>query len=483
MQDKIIVTPSEVRGLGNIVSEKELEDFLVYMSTITSTSEEVDGITRKVYALGYVPPQVSLTLTLEKTVLDYDEHTNLIATLLDENNVGIPNEEVKFYNENSYLFYTGTTDSNGVITINVYSHQPGQHTYTGVLTSDTSVTGSVNVTINKITSTISLSASSSTITYGSSVTLSGTLSAGSNKSVKIYNGSSLVDTVTSGSGGAFSKSVSGLSVGTHSFTAVFEGDSTYTNVTSTALSVTVQSAPSFDGISLSSSKDILSYVDGESATLTAQLMDGQSAAAVSGQTVTFEVRKSSDDSLVETLTDDTDSSGIATVSYLGIGAGDIYIKAECRLLIQTYGIIDAKFYASNSRIESEGVDYNHQRLIFVSDYEVSYDDVIHFRFGNTVPDTVGLGISSKSYSNDVFIEKTGSTTKLYRNVYSQATLDNPFVANHDFCMKPVADSPNDQCWLYDNDTYINWYNFKLTNKRVRVDKYYSYPFTIEIIVL
>ena len=150
---------------------------------------------------------------------------------------------------------------------------------------------------------------------------------------------------------------------------------------------------------------------------------------------------------------------------------------------ESYSILDAKYYASNSKIESEGVDYNHQRLIFVSDYEVSYDDVIHFRFGNTVPNTVGLGISSKSYSNDVFIEKTGSTTKLYRNILSTATLNNPFVANHDFCMKPIANSPNDQCWLYDNDTYIDWYSFKLTNKRVRVDKYYSYPFTIEIIVL
>ena len=154
-------------------------------------------------------------------------------------------------------------------------------------------------------------------------------------------------------------------------------------------------------------------------------------------------------------------------------------------LTKTYGILDAKYYASNSRIESEGTDYNNQRLIFVSDYEVSYDEVIHFRFKDTVPTNCGVGISNKapSYTNDTFIEKTGSTTKLYRNVLDTVTISNPFVANHDFCMKPVASSPNDQCWLYDNTTYINWYNFKLTNKKVRVDKYYSYPFTIEIIVL
>ena len=252
---------SDVKSRGLTM---ELHRILDYWS-----AEEVDGITRKVYALGYVPPQVSLTLTLEKTVLDYDEHTNLIATLLDENNVGIPNEEVKFYNENSYLFYTGTTDSNGVITINIYSHQPGQHTYTGVLTSDTDITGSVTVTINKITSNISLSASSSSITYGDSVTLSGTLSAGSGKSVKIYNGDSLVDTVTTGSGGAFTKSVSGLNVGSHSFTAVYDGDTTYTDVTSSVVSVNVI-APSYDDIVVSADNQILSYADSEKATLYAQ---------------------------------------------------------------------------------------------------------------------------------------------------------------------------------------------------------------------
>ena len=155
---------------------------------------------------------------------------------------------------------------------------------------------------------------------------------------------------------------------------------------------------------------------------------------------------------------------------------------------EIFVILDAKYYASNSRIESEGTDYNNQRLIFVSDYEVSYDDVIHFRFKDIVPDTCGVGISNKapSYTNDAFIEKTGSRTKLYRNRLDNPTISNPFVANHDFCMKPVESTnagENDQCWLYDNDNYINWYNFKLINKKVRVDKYYSYPFTIEIIVL
>lgn len=96
--------------------------------------------------------------------------------------------------------------------------------------------------------------------------------------------------------------------------------------------------PSFDGITITSDKDIIST--GETATITAQLTSQGQPASVSGETVTFEVRKQSDDSLIETLTDVTDNTGVATVSYLGQGTGDIYIKADCMLLTQTYSIED-----------------------------------------------------------------------------------------------------------------------------------------------
>ena len=345
MQDKIIVTPSEVRGLGNIVSEKELEDFLVYMSTITSTSEEVDGITRKVYALGYVPPQVSLTLTMEKTVLDYDERTTLTATLLDENNVGIPNEEVKFYNENSYLFYTGTTDSNGVITINnVYSHQPGQHTYTGVLTSDTTVTGSVTVTINKITSTLSLVTSSAAVNVGGSFTLSGTLNAGSGKSVKIYQNGTVIDTVTTGTNGAYSKSITASAEGSFTYYAVFDGDSVYSDVTSSSVIVTVSAAPVPvpASIVLTSDKQVLSYVDQDSCTLSATVRD-ENDVLMEGVTVTFKVDGTSIGTAV------TGSNGVATKTYDSQGVGDITCAAEIGMIVsETYAIKDALYYHADT---------------------------------------------------------------------------------------------------------------------------------------
>ena len=89
-------------------------------------------------------------------------------------------------------------------------------------------------------------------------------------------------------------------------------------------------------LTVTSDKNII--MTGETATITATLEDN--GVPVSGETVTFEVRKQSDDSLVETLTAVTDNVGEATVSYLGDGEGNLYIKVECMLLTQTYSIED-----------------------------------------------------------------------------------------------------------------------------------------------
>lgn len=99
--------------------------------------------------------------------------------------------------------------------------------------------------------------------------------------------------------------------------------------------------PSFDGITITSDKDIIST--GETATITAQLTSQGQPASISGETVTFEVRKQSDDSLIETLSDVTDS-GVATVSYLGKHTGDLYIRANCMLLSETCTLEDLWYY-------------------------------------------------------------------------------------------------------------------------------------------
>ena len=109
----------------------------------------------------------------------------------------------------------------------------------------------------------------------------------------------------------------------------------------------------FDGISVSSTQDVLSYADGDSTVLSAQLTNQGQAVSVSGESVTFEVRKVSDDSLVETLTDTTDSNGEASVEYFGKGVGDLSIKCQCRSVIETYEITDALKYFDTTFTSSQ----------------------------------------------------------------------------------------------------------------------------------
>ena len=49
MVEKIIVNPSEVRGLGDIVSSKGVNDFTKYHTKLTTTTDTVHGTTQNIY--------------------------------------------------------------------------------------------------------------------------------------------------------------------------------------------------------------------------------------------------------------------------------------------------------------------------------------------------------------------------------------------------------------------------------------------------
>ena len=90
-------------------------------------------------------------------------------------------------------------------------------------------------------------------------------------------------------------------------------------------------------LTVTSDKDILSYYDSESATLTATYTENGSP--VSGKTVTFKAYKNG--TLVENIgSDTTDANGEASVSYSSKGSGDLNIQCECNLVTETYAIED-----------------------------------------------------------------------------------------------------------------------------------------------
>ena len=96
---------------------------------------------------------------------------------------------------------------------------------------------------------------------------------------------------------------------------------------------------------MSIEKSVLSYYDDDSCNLTAQLTFDGEPVNVSGETITFEVRKSSDDSLVETLTGITDTNGECSVVYDSKGTGELYIQASSRRIVsEIYEIQDIYWF-------------------------------------------------------------------------------------------------------------------------------------------
>jgi len=121
----------------------------------------------------------------------------------------------------------------------------GDDTYNGAI-SDT-----VSITVKKIASSVSCTTSSSTITNGDTITVTGSISpAVSGKTVTLTyvkpDGTTKVTrTVTTSSDGSFSDSYKPDVIGAWSVTASWEGDTTHEGASSSSKSVTVNPVPSF----------------------------------------------------------------------------------------------------------------------------------------------------------------------------------------------------------------------------------------------
>ena len=350
---------------------------------------------------------VTITFSSNKASYVLGETITLTGTL-KQASTNIGSASIEIY-DGETLLDTVTTLSNGTfsktITAETVESKSFHAVYNGDATYESATSSNVNVTITKRTPTISLLTSKSSVSTGDSYILSGALlyngTGVANASVKLYQGQSVIDTLTTANDGTFSKTITSTAEGTFTYQVVFDATTTYTGVTSGNVTVTVSDAPSFDAIELTSDKDILSAHDHESATLTAQLMSGTTPVAIAGETVSFEVRKSSDDSLVETLTADTNSSGVATVSYLGKGTGDLYIQgfsSDRIISSETYELEDCDFYipeivktttTSTDTSYPSGVDYACE----LTNYELSFTYQMYagFRlyFNNTKVTNIG----------------------------------------------------------------------------------------------
>ena len=91
--------------------------------------------------------------------------------------------------------------------------------------------------------------------------------------------------------------------------------------------------PIGDNLELTSDKNILSFYDNESCTLTATRLDSNGN-GVSGEEIVFKINGGLLDTVI------TDDNGVAQCTYQSAGVGDVTITVECMDLTKTLSIED-----------------------------------------------------------------------------------------------------------------------------------------------
>ena len=156
-------------------------------------------------------------------------------------------------------------------------------------------------------------------------------------SIKLYDGSTLIDTMQTDNTGVYSKTLTGLTTGTHSLHTSFDATTGYNASTSTNISITV-SEHQYD-LTVSCSTPIIQT--GDSAIVTVSLT--RDGGAYSGETLSYTVMHGT--TQIDTGSVVTDSDGTATISYTGTGVGDVTFEVSYGTLLQkTYELEDLLKY-------------------------------------------------------------------------------------------------------------------------------------------
>ena len=271
--------------------------------------------------LGLVP-YISIGWT--KTSDNPNNHTEdgslyVSATINDTGITGLPLTILV----NNAVMFEGVTDSTGHA--DLLDTTLNQNAVVTVITKHTNLYNATTKQYRlgeseKIPTITSLSVSSSTVSVGTNVTFTATVTDEDDEpieglTVTFKDGGSSLGTGTTNSSGVATLTSSGLAAGNHSVTAETTEDNTYSGSTSTAVTVTVNKLTTSTSLSLGSNTI---YVDG-STTATATVTSGGNG--VNGLTVTFK------DGSTTLGTSTTNSSGIATYTISGLNAGNHSITA------------------------------------------------------------------------------------------------------------------------------------------------------------
>jgi len=239
-------------------------------------------------AVGFDNSETALNSSADPSV--YGQAVTITATVMDVQLTSYtPTGSVAFYDGQTPLG-TATLDSNGVASLPLSGLSVGPHSITAVYSGDKDVAGgpsaALSQTVNRAASAASVASSVNPSVFGQSVTLTAAVSSTAGMptgSVIFLDGSTQLGTGTLDSTGHATLSTSGLSVGNHSLSVSYTGDTSFQIASSPAISQSVGQASTQTGISAST----LALAPGQSVTFTANVSVMAPGAASPSGMVTF----------------------------------------------------------------------------------------------------------------------------------------------------------------------------------------------------
>ena len=271
------------------------------------------------------------TLTASPTQITYGQNVTFTATVTPQSGTNVPTGTVTFMDGTTRLGVT-QLNASGVATLSTSSLAAGTHlitaSYGGDSKDNSSVSQAVSVVVPQsvVATATTLSASATQLTPGQSVTFTVTVSSqsGSNVptgTVTLLDGTSSLGTVHLNASGLATLSTASLTVGTHSITASYGGDSKDGSSVSSAVSVTVTGAQVSIATTTTLSASSTQIALGQSVTFTAKVMP-QAGSNVPTGAVTFL------DGTTTLGTSSLNGSATAALTTTALGAGTHSIVAS-----------------------------------------------------------------------------------------------------------------------------------------------------------
>lgn len=229
-----------------------------------------------VYATSSTAPQtVSIqstpTVTLTATPASGSVGTSIALKATVTSASGTPTGTVYFMDGTTTL--GSTVLSAGTASYATTALAAGTHSITARYSGDSNFvaagSSAQTVTIATITPAVTLTATPSTATVGTAITLGATVTGSGGTptgTVKFLDGTTVLSTVTLSAGGTASYAATGLATGTHSITASYSGDSSFSALTSAVQTVTISPLPPM--VTVTASPSSLTIAHGSTATTT-----------------------------------------------------------------------------------------------------------------------------------------------------------------------------------------------------------------------